>query len=184
MAEFFSVSEKSMIVSTETPIRLLLKNKSASAVCIGSVVETIQTAGSDVDRLEATAAAQYSKTALGIVLSDEINYRTLGKNNQTPTKDTQFAANDPIWVGLAFPGVVETILAAQQGTILSGKKMCCGGSGSIQVHPDNLAPSTHTTGTTLTNTMTGYALDITCAIALGRYTTSDATQRIQVRWLW
>ena len=182
VTSFFPSPDHSIIVKDSIPIKILCK-ANGSDIYPGTSVETIQTAGSDEDRTDITLSTQYSKTHLGWVDYALDNRRTLGLNNANPDKDTEFADNDGVWVTLRAP-VVESVLKAEQGTVLPGARLICGGSGTLQTHPDNLAPSTHTTGTNLTNTLTGYGLDPTVAIMLSRATTSASTQRIQVMPLW
>ena len=183
IGEFFQTPANSNVVKSTIPIILQCRNKTTAKCQSGKAVETIQTAADDTDRTYITETTQYTKTHLGWVLWNDANKATLGDVNANPTKDTKFIADDLVDVGIKIP-MVEAILAAQQGTVLPGKKLVDNGSGDLATHPDNLLVNTHTTGVALTSSLAGYAIDITTAIMMCRATTSAATQRIHVAPLW
>ena len=185
MAQGFFPQPQNSNIPAEATIPLIISchANAASSIAPEMLVETIQTNGTDVDRTALTPATSETTTALGFVMYNLANRITLAENNISVTKATTFAAGDRVDVGLRLP-ITEAILAAEQGTVLPGVKLVSAGSGSLKVHPNNLAVSTHTTGTTVTNTVTGHQIDITVAIMLSRATTSASTQRIQVLPLW
>jgi len=184
MAQGFFPQPKNSNIPAEATIPLIISCHAISTdVAPEMLVETIATNATDADRTGLSLAAASSDNALGFVMYNLANRKTLSENTAAVTKASTFAANDRVDVGLRLP-ITEAILAAQQGTVLPGEKLVSAGSGSLKIHPNNLAVSTHTTGTTVTNTVTGNAIDITVAIMLSRATTSAATQLVQVLPMW
>lgn len=165
--------------------QLLVKGQvnTDSDVKIRSLVEMIQTAGTDVDRYDITATTDESKTIFGIVPDTVANRKQLEIDNSGVawTYALTFAADSYVEVLPLIPGFVLSVnMTAQQGTVLPGKRMVNGGSGAVKIHPDDLAVSTHTTGTTVTTTTTGIPIDPTVAVMLARCTTSASAQVVPV----
>jgi hypothetical protein len=180
---FFPQPKNDNVVVYSIPIVISCQAHASSAIAPEMLVETIQTHATDEDRVALTAATADTHSALGFIMYNLANRKTLSENNAAVTKATTFAADDRVDVGLRVP-VLEAILAAGQGTVLPGAKLVSAGSGSLKIHGEDLAVSTHTTGTTVTTTVNGHRSDITVAIMLSRAITSAATQLIQVLPMW
>lgn len=177
---FFENACNTIVIHNAKPLRLLMQ-VNGSSITSGMLVETIQTAGTDVDRYDITPSAQYSTKSIGFVDYNLENQALLTTN----AKSTVYTDNDMVWVVIG-ACVVEGILKAQQGTVLPGKRLISGGDGTLQIHPENQTVTPTTTGSYVAteNVLTGYAIDPTVAIMLCRATTSAATQLVQVLMVW
>lgn len=155
-----------------------------SEVGLCSFVETIQTAGTDADRYKITDGTEESKTIWLFIPKTIDNIRVLEADNGAAWTYAQlFSAGSKIKAHVIQAGdVLGAILAAQQGTVLGGKKLVKSGTvRALKIHPEDLAVDTHTTGTTVTDTVSGILSDPTIATMLCRATTSAATQYIVVK---
>lgn len=180
VVSYFQNACNTVIVIPSKPLKVLMQCKGTS-LYPGCLVETIQTANTDVDRYEITGATQYSTKSIGFIDYNLENQALM----TTVANSTTFADKDFVWVVLG-ACVVEAVLKAEQGTVLPGKRLISGGSGTLQIHPENQAVTPLTTGSFVAteNVLSGYAIDPTVAIMLSRATTSAATQRVQVLMTW
>lgn len=167
--------------------RVKCKVKNSSDVQIGSIIETVQnSAATDLDYITACAdCANETLLPWGFVEDTEFNRAALEKDNSGTAWDKgnlTFTAETEVEVTPFAPGMILNLqLAAQQGTVKNGTRLVAYTGGVLKVHPNDLAPATHTTGVTVTTAVTGVTVDPSIATMMCYCTTSASIQWITVK---
>lgn len=164
--------------------------KTASEIQIGTIIQTVEANGDRRDLVTLTmggVAAKGVVTPWGFIEDTAWNRAQLERDNSGQAWNKgglYFAAGSEIEVTPFLSGMIlNLMLAVGQGTIKCGTRLVAAASGLLQVHPNDLAVSTHTTGVSLITTILGVACDPSIAVLFCFATTSDAIQWIVVKIL-